>query len=130
MRMCFTGIIGEYCCHGSATRVSQAPLGDKQMTCLHYASIAYTLVNPVNRLFSYARYSYADECSMLHPLLPDSSRKRCAYEQRHVSKAHKLALDCDTHVTWIRLAHAPETVFPYPRQRIPRHGPRLKHSIL
>jgi hypothetical protein len=36
---------------------------------------------------------------------------------------------CDTHVTWVRLAHAPETVFAYPRQRIPRHGPRLLHGI-
>ena len=45
-RMCFTGIFEGYCCHGSASRVSQALLEDKQMTCLHYASIAYTLVHP------------------------------------------------------------------------------------
>jgi hypothetical protein len=79
MRMCFTGIIEEYCCHGSASRVSQAPLEDEQMTCLYYASIAYTLVNPVNCLFSYARYSCADKRSMLHLLLQDSSCKRCAF---------------------------------------------------
>ena len=48
------------------------------MTCLYYASIAYTVVKPVNHLFSYARYSYADEFTLLCPLSQDSTCQRCA----------------------------------------------------
>ena len=77
MRMCFTGIVEEYCCHGSATRVSQAPLEDKQMTSLYYASIAYTLVNPDHCLSSYARYSYADQYSMLAHYFKTLPQKMC-----------------------------------------------------
>jgi hypothetical protein len=35
------------------------------MTCLHYASIAYTVVELVNYLSSYDRYSCADASSLL-----------------------------------------------------------------
>jgi hypothetical protein len=38
------------------------------MTCLHYARIAYTVVDLVNYLSSYARYSYANVSSLFRPL--------------------------------------------------------------
>jgi hypothetical protein len=71
MCMCSMGIIEEQRCHGSASRLSQAPLEDEQMTCLYYASIACTVVNLVYYLFSYARYSYADDSSIFFPLFQD-----------------------------------------------------------
>ena len=120
--MCSMGIIEEQCCHGSASTLSQTPLEDEQMTCLYYASIAYTVVNLVNYLFPYASYSYADASSMFCPPFEESHCERSMSYQHHFSprlEAHKLRT-CDTHVTWVRLAHAPETVFrfPYPRQSL------------
>jgi hypothetical protein len=52
------------------------------MTCLHYASIAYTVVNLVNYLSSYARYACADESSISCP-----SIKNPATEEVHFSNA-------------------------------------------
>lgn len=96
------------------------------MTCLHYARIAYTVVDLVSYLSSYARHSCANVSSLFRQLsrIPLPKKYILAMPNSFRLELHKL-WSCGTHVTWIRLAHAPETVFPYPRQSLPR----LLHNI-